>query len=173
MRGLPHQFPARPSQVPRSSNANQVEQEKFFETKVRPLLTQYCVECHGPDDQSGELRLDRQVHFRRGGSSGPVVAPGDPKASRLIQAIGYQDNELQMPPERKLPDEAISILSQWVHRGAYWPEEGTATDATVTVAMSPSEHIDTLRQSHWSFQPIVATEPPTLEKIARAYRQRR
>ena len=124
------------------------------------------MECHGPDDQSGELRLDRQVHFRRGGSSGPVVAAGDPKASRLIQAIGYQDNELQMPPESKLPDEAISILSQWVQRGAYWPEEGTATDATATVAMSPSEHIDTLRQTHWSFQPIVATAPPTMEQIA-------
>ncbi len=150
---------------PQEQKLNQVEQEKFFETKVRPLLTQHCVECHGPDDQSGELRLDRQVHFRRGGSSGPVVVPGKPEASRLIRAIGYQDNELQMPPDRKLPDEAIAVLSEWVRREAYWPEEASATEQAATVAMSPSEHIDTFRQSHWSYQPIVA-EPPSLEQIA-------
>jgi flagellum-specific peptidoglycan hydrolase FlgJ len=169
-------FPCTAQPIPKEQQLDRVEQEKFFETNVRPLLTQYCVECHGPDDQSGELRLDRQDHFRRGGSSGPLVAEGDPNASRFIQAVGYQDNELQMPPESKLPEEAISILSQWVHRGAHWPEEGTATDATGTVAtgtvatgtvaMSPSEDIDTLRRNHWSFQPIVATSPPTLEQIA-------
>jgi len=151
---------------PQEQQLNKVEQEKFFEAKVRPLLIKSCVECHGPDDQSGELRLDRQVHLLRGGSSGPVVVPRDPKASRLIKAIGYQESGLQMPPDSKLPDEAISILSQWVEWGAYWPQEDTETDATETAAMSPSERIDTMRQTHWSFQPIVATANIATQQVA-------
>ena len=134
------------------------EQEKFFESEVRPLLVQHCVECHGPDDQSGELRLDRKVHFLRGGGSGPLIVDGDPNASRLIQAIGYQNNDLQMPPDSKMPDEAIAVLTRWVEKGAYWPAElqdGDApSEANAEAAMSPAEQIDALRKSHWSFQPI-------------------
>lgn len=151
---------------PQEMQLSQVEQEKFFEAKVRPLLIESCVECHGPDDQSGELRLDRQVHFLRGGSSGPVVVAGDPKASRLIKAISYQDSEFQMPPDTKLPDESISILSEWVQQGAYWPEHDTAAEAIETATMSPSDRIDTLRQTHWSFQPINSTAPPATEQKA-------
>ena len=143
---------------------NQAELESFFEARVRPLLAQHCLECHGPDDQSGELRLDRKVHLLKGGSTGDVVIPGKPEASRLIRAIGYQDNELQMPPENKLPDEAVAVLTEWVRRGAYWPDEASTTDQAATVAMSPSEQIETLRQSHWSFQPITPIEPPSLEE---------
>ena len=152
--------------IPQEQQRNQNGKEKFFETKVRPLLAQYCVECHGPDDQSGELRLDRKVHFLKGGSSGPVITPGEPEASRLNRAVGYQDDELQMPPEQKLPDEAIAVLAEWVRTEAYWPDEASATDQTATIEMSPSEDIDSFRQSHWSFQPIAPTEPPSLEQVA-------
>ena len=140
-----------------SETISNSEQEKFFESKVRPLLTQHCVECHGPDDQSGELRLDRRAFFVRGGSSGPIVIDGDPKASRFIQAIGYRDNDLQMPPETKLPDVAIQILTQWVSRGAYWPEEDDAMIATASAVSSPAQHIEKMRQTHWSFQPITSS----------------
>ena len=149
---------------PQEPRSNLVEQEKFFESRVRPLLVQHCVECHGPDDQSGELRLDRQVDFRQGGSSGPVVVAGDPDASRLIRAIGYQDNELQMPPDSKLPDEAVAIFTQWVRSGAFWPE-GEPAAADQAVIMSPAEQIDAHRESHWSFRPIVSTEPPAIEPL--------
>ncbi|WP_167546741.1 DUF1553 domain-containing protein [Stieleria maiorica] len=151
------------------SHANEPEsseQEKFFENSVRPLLVQHCVECHGPDDQSGELRLDRQVHFQRGGGSGPVVVAGDPDASRLIRAIGYQDNALQMPPDSKLPDEAIDVLSQWVREGAYWPAETTPSPEPSAV-MTPAEQIEDQRQSHWAYQPITAKEPPSLDELSK------
>ncbi|WP_182867713.1 PSD1 and planctomycete cytochrome C domain-containing protein [Stieleria mannarensis] len=141
------------------------EQEKFFENSVRPLLVQHCVECHGPDDQSGELRLDRQVHFKRGGGSGPVVVAGDPGASRLIRAVGYQDNGLQMPPDNKLPNEAIEILSRWVREGAYWPAETTPSPEP-SAAMTPAEQIEAQRQSHWSYQPITPKEPPSIDDLA-------
>ncbi len=56
-----------------------------------------------------------------GGDSGPAIVPGQPDKSRLVKAIHY-GNDLQMPPEGKLGDEQIAVLSNWVKLGAPWPE---------------------------------------------------
>ncbi|MCP4888282.1 MAG: hypothetical protein GY904_16915, partial [Planctomycetaceae bacterium] len=45
----------------------QGQKETFFENKIRPLFIKHCVECHGPDDQSGDLRLDGKLYFEQGG----------------------------------------------------------------------------------------------------------
>ncbi|WP_158222508.1 PSD1 and planctomycete cytochrome C domain-containing protein [Rhodopirellula sp. MGV] len=137
------------------------EQEAFFENKVRPLLVQHCVDCHGPDDQQGQLRLDRKTHFARGGDSGRLVVPGNVDASLLVRAIGYQDNGLQMPPDNKLSDDAIATIRKWVDDGAYWPEETASEDDDVE-EMSFADQIVMQRDTHWSFQPIVSVEPPTI-----------
>jgi cytochrome c553 len=142
--------------------------DTFFESKVRPLLVAHCVECHGPDDQSGELRLDRKTHFDRGGGSGPLVAAGDPQASLLIRAIGYRDNALQMPPDGKLSDEAIATLTEWVRRGAHWPAEESPADDSPAAELSMEEQIAAERQSHWSYQPIARPQPPTVPGSASA-----
>lgn len=156
----------------RSEAIPDAEQEEFFETKVRPLLSQHCIECHGAEDQSGELRLDQKGHFQQGGGSGPVVVAGDPNSSRLIQAVAYKNNDLQMPPETKLPEDAIAVLTDWVRAGAYWPDDRTA-DAVVT-QMSAEEKVEMQRRSHWSFQPIVAVDPPTMDQLnARVSAQQR
>ncbi len=139
------------------------EKETFFESKIRPLLVEHCVDCHGPDDQEGDLRLDRHEHFKAGGGSGPAVVAGDPNASRLIRAIGYQDNDLQMPPDSKLPQEAIELLTRWVQEGAYWPADKLPAESESKPKMSMAELLEAERQSHWSLQPIVAPEPPALE----------
>lgn len=131
--------------------------EEFFEAKVRPLLLEKCVECHGPDDASGELRLDRRSAVIKGGASGALVDQGNPAASRLLKAIDYKDSALQMPPDGKLTDEEIGILTQWVETGAFWPEESADADAA---PLPPSERIDEFRENHWSFQPLAAVAIP-------------
>ena len=141
--------------------ATKAEQEAYFETHVRPLLIKHCVECHGPDDQSGELRLDRRSSFVKGGGSGPVVVPGQPQQSSLIRAIGYSDLSMQMPPDGKLPPAAIEALTRWVQTGAYWPEEKESADEPGT--LSPAERIDDMRQSHWAYRPIESTPPPAVK----------
>lgn len=141
--------------------ATKAEQEAYFETHVRPLLIKHCVECHGPDDQSGELRLDRRSSVEKGGGSGPVIVPGQPQQSSLIRAIGYSDLSMQMPPDGKMPNEAIEVLTRWVQTGAYWPEETEATEAPL--ALSPAERIDDMRQSHWAYRPIESTPPPAVK----------
>src|SRR5262245_52275935 len=69
----------------------------FFEKKVRPLLVTHCYSCHSADAKKvrGGLRLDTAEGVRRGGASGPVVAPGDPERSALIRAVRHADEELR------------------------------------------------------------------------------
>ncbi|MHC4997041.1 MAG: c-type cytochrome domain-containing protein, partial [Planctomycetota bacterium] len=88
----------------------------FFEKKVRPLLVDHCVECHGPDKQKNGLRLDSRQAALRGGESGKAIVPGDADSSLLIQAIRlHHDDDLSMPPDRPLPKDAIDILVKWVN----------------------------------------------------------
>ena len=156
---------ARGQEPVRPTAAEKAEGEAFFESKVRPLLIKHCVECHGPDDQSGELRLDRQVYFRKGGGSGKLVVPSNPDASRFIRAIRYRDNGLQMPPDNKLSDEAIDVFTDWVQRGAYWPDDSSAEPTQDKAEMTVAEQIDQKRESHWAFQSIDAAEPPGLDDL--------
>jgi hypothetical protein len=81
-----------------SLDASADDSEQFFESKIRPLLIEKCLECHNAEKQSGGLRLDSRDNILKGGDSGAAMIPGDPAASRLIQAIRY-DGDLQMPRE--------------------------------------------------------------------------
>ena len=131
------------------------EDLKFFEAKVRPLLLERCVECHGEKKQKGGLRLDSAAGWRTGGESGAVIEPGRPAESLLIAAVRHVREDLQMPPKEKLPDAEIAVLEEWVRRGAPDPRE---SEPLVTAKRGPM----TLEQArrHWAFQPVVAPVPP-------------
>ena len=58
----------------------------FFEARVRPVLVERCYTCHGADKQKGGLRLDSRDALRKGGDSGPAVAPGTPDAHGPVPA---------------------------------------------------------------------------------------
>src|SRR5262245_51416024 len=79
---------------------------EFFEKKVRPLLAERCYKCHSTRSEKlkGGLFLDSREGVLKGGEDGPVVLPGSPEKSKLIEAIHYQNPELQMPPKGKLAD---------------------------------------------------------------------
>src|SRR6187455_3753639 len=91
------------------------EQLKFFEEKVRPVLAQNCFKCHGEDKQKGDLRLDLHEALLAGGESGPAIVPGKPKESLLLDAVNYAS--LEMPPDGKLSESEIEILTTWVKIG--------------------------------------------------------
>ena len=92
----------------------------YFEAKVRPILVDHCLKCHGPKKQSSGLRLDSREAVLKGGESGPAVVLEKPDESLLIQAIAHTHAELKMPPASKLADPTIAILRQWVALGAPW-----------------------------------------------------
>jgi hypothetical protein len=93
----------------------------FFETKIRPVLVEHCYKCHS--DQSvvpkAGLRLDTRAGLRRGGRSGPVIVPGAPDDSPLIQAIAHTEEVVPMPPKAaRLPDAVVADFRRWVTMGA-------------------------------------------------------
>src|SRR5687767_15601585 len=85
------------------------DQIRFFEEKVRPVLSNRCFRCHGDEKQKGDLRLDSMQAMMTGGESGSALTPGNPDESLLIQAVRYES--LEMPPDGQLPDEEIEVLS--------------------------------------------------------------
>ena len=98
---------------------------KFFEERVRPILADRCLSCHGPDKQKGHLRLDSSAALLKGGDRGPAIVPGKPDDSLLVSAIRHGET-VQMPPKTKLPPQEIADLTAWVKNGAPWPT--TAAD---------------------------------------------
>ena len=92
----------------------------FFESKVRPLLVARCYECHSKQAPklSGGLALDSKAGWVIGGDGGPAIIPGKPDESRLIKAVQWSDDEVHMPPKQKLTDAEVTLLVNWVRRGA-------------------------------------------------------
>ncbi|HWZ50147.1 MAG TPA: PSD1 and planctomycete cytochrome C domain-containing protein [Granulicella sp.] len=104
---------------PSAADSGAEDSTQFFTQKVRPVLAQSCYRCH-TTEAAGGLRLDSHAALLKGGDSGPVVVPGKPEKSLLIEAI-QQTGDLKMPPKgEKLADGDIANLVEWVRRGAAW-----------------------------------------------------
>jgi Protein of unknown function (DUF1553)/Protein of unknown function (DUF1549)/Planctomycete cytochrome C len=123
-----------------------------FEVSIRPILTKYCVSCHGPTKQEGSLRLDRRESAFRGGDNyAPSIVAGDASASSLFRFVADSEADLKMPPKGEQPNaDEIETLKKWIDQGAEWPAD--------------PEIANDDRLSHWSFQQVVS---PTLSPTAR------
>ena len=89
-----------------------------FSRQIRPLLSDKCFRCHGPDDESreGDLRLDLEEFAHQS-----AIAAGNVGASQLIKRITSDDPEMRMPPadsNLELSREEVDLLTQWVAQGA-------------------------------------------------------
>ncbi len=125
--------------------ATEDEREAFFEIKIRPILAGTCFPCHGGKKTSAGLRVDSRASLLRGGDTGPALIPGDADASLLIGAL-RQNEDLKMPPGKKLDDAVVNDFRTWIRQGAAWPEKAVGADAFNT-------------RKHWAFLPIRAEEP--------------
>jgi hypothetical protein len=121
-------------------------QLEFFENKIRPILSDNCYQCHSATAEKikGGLLLDSRTGVLQGGDSGPSIVPGDPEKSLLIKAVRYTDPDLQMPKKKKLADEQIAALEQWVKMGAPDPR------GSATTKYSWSDN----KTNHWAWQPV-------------------
>jgi uncharacterized membrane protein len=92
-----------------------------YEHVVQPLLTKYCVECHGTEKQKGKLRLDSLAELMKGGENGAVVVAGDAGRSSIVaRALLPISDDDHMPPEDKpqLAPEELAVIRFWIERGA-------------------------------------------------------
>ncbi|MCC7375530.1 MAG: PSD1 domain-containing protein [Verrucomicrobiales bacterium] len=117
--------------------------ELRFNRDVRPILSDHCFQCHGPDASArrGKLRLDLRDGVVGERKVGPVVKLGDPDGSPLIARIVSHDvEEIMPPPDLKKPLSAaqVATLKDWIRQGA--PYEG-----------------------HWAYEPIERPAEPKTE----------
>ena len=137
----------------------------FFETRIRPVLVEHCLECHtaaGSDSAGrpprGGLRLDSRAGMLAGGDSGPAIDLDDPGGSLVVRALEYDG--LEMPPTGRLPAEVAADFAAWIRRGAPDPR-----DDAPPAAAAPEIDIEAGR-SFWAFQPLAAAGPPDVRDDA-------
>lgn len=133
------------------AQANDAEADaRFFEQRIRPLLIEQCQDCHGPEKQRGGLRTDSLAGLLKGGDLGPALTPSKPDASRMIEAVSYANDDLQMPPKNRLSEAQVADLRRWIERGAVWPGAAAAPAAEEDGEMVFTDEM----KNHWAFQPV-------------------
>ncbi|MDB5385386.1 MAG: Planctomycete cytochrome [Planctomycetaceae bacterium] len=125
---------------------NQVVDEKFFETQIRPVLAGTCFKCHGGEKVGGGLRVDSREALLKGGETGASVILNKPDESLLIHAIRHDAGVASMPPGKKLPPETVAAVTTWIRAGAPWPEKFEKFQ---------------VGKKHWAFEPVKPVSPPT------------
>src|SRR5262249_3576235 len=118
-----------------AGRAADVSDAEFFETRVRPILANNCYACH-TGSALGGLRVDSREALLEGGKSGPAIVPGKQDQRLLIQAINHKNEALKMPPAGKLQNADIIALSEWIGKGAFWPESSSFFEANVQPILS-------------------------------------
>lgn len=137
-------------------------QERFFETEIRPLLIEKCLDCHS-GDESGEssLAIASRADLIKGADFGPSIVPGRSEDSVLIRAVKWTHKELRMPPDEdaRLSRQQIAALARWIDDGAIWPDSGNTSTKPST---KPTARIEgqIVETDHWSFKSRRIVAPP-------------
>ena len=127
-----------------------------FSSEIQPLFRERCTICHGGEQESSGLRLDRKAAALRGGYSGPVIVPGISAESRLVRLVAGIDGDLRMPPVGdRLTPQQIGLLRAWIDQGAVWPESDGGSASDRVEAQS--------RARHWALEPLERPAPPATQ----------
>lgn len=121
------------------------EDQISYNFHIRPILSDNCFACHGPDENKREsgLRLDNAEGAYAALKENPgahAIVPGKPAQSEIISRITTTDETAKMPPSEsnlKLSPEEIDLIKKWVKQGAKY-------------------------EPHWAFLPPVKTSLPTI-----------
>lgn len=112
-----------------------------FNRQIRPILSDKCFRCHGPDKAARQAGLRLDVHefaIAQLETGGAAITPGNLSQSKLIKRISSDNVDFRMPPlesGKSLNDSEIELIRQWIAQGAPW-------------------------QDHWSFIAPKRSNPP-------------
>jgi len=120
-----------------------------FSTQIRPILSDKCFLCHGPDEETreAELRLDIRSSATEDRGDYAAILPGNAEDSELILRIASKDNTLVMPPEdskKHITQSEIDLLKRWIDEGAVY-------------------------SNHWAFLPPLQPEIPVLDQAGQQW----
>ncbi|MDZ7638334.1 MAG: DUF1553 domain-containing protein [Bryobacterales bacterium] len=126
----------------RAESAKKVE----FNRDIRPILSDKCYTCHGPDEQKRlvNLRLDTKEGLLGDRGKYRIVVPGDPEKSKLLERVSHPKRALAMPPPGSgdtLSTEQVALVREWILQGAAF-------------------------ESHWAFTPPQRPAPPAVQDNA-------
>ena len=116
-----------------------------FNRDVRPVLSDACFHCHGPDEKErkGGLRLDLAEEASKPAKSGEIaIVPGNPSKSELLARINTEDRDDLMPPakgHKALTVKQKDLLRQWIEQGAVY-------------------------EKHWAFVPLTSVPLPSVKR---------
>lgn len=119
--------------------ATMAEAAPTFEEDVLPVFREKCCSCHNADKQAGGLDLTSYGRAMAGGSSGEVIAAGDPDGSYLWQLASHA-SEPRMPPDAdRIPDAMLDTLKKWIAGGAIERTGAApvAKKASISLAVDP------------------------------------
>ena len=115
-----------------------------FQRQIRPVLSDACFQCHGPDTKTrmAGLRLDVEETVFGARPAGTPLVPGDADSSLVYQRITATDASRRMPPKyshKELDSDQIELIRRWIEEGASWEE-------------------------HWAFRQQVRPELPSVKR---------
>ncbi len=103
-----------------------------FKTEVWPIFRDRCVECHGPEKQSGGLRLDVRKEALLGGFSGGSVLTDNLEDNELLYRVTSSDEDFRMPRfGAALTEAEIGTIGRWLTQGAIWDDDDGSVKGTV------------------------------------------
>jgi hypothetical protein len=117
-----------------------------FSRQIRPILSDRCFACHGPDEANRKagLRLDTEAGAKTARGKRIPVLPGNAAASEVFKRINTPNDALRMPPasmgHKRLTANETALLEMWINQGATWQSHWAFT----APAPNPSASIDGL-----------------------------
>jgi hypothetical protein len=120
-----------------------------FDRQVRPILSDNCFTCHGPDEKHRMLGIHFDTKEGAFGKPG-VIVPGDSAHSKMYLRVSNPDEAMRMPPMssgRKLSPAQINTIKNWIDSGAKWD-----THWSYSVPVRPE--LPAVKQASWVRTPI-------------------
>ncbi|MDE2508420.1 MAG: DUF1549 domain-containing protein, partial [Planctomycetota bacterium] len=124
---------------------------KVFDAEIAPILARHCLECHGRSLRKGKLALATARAAFAGGANGPVIVPGKPDESPLLEYIDSGEMPRDRPP---LSDSEKQRLRRWIADGARWGTEEIDPFLVTTERRGGYDW--------WSLQPVRDPAPPSV-----------
>ncbi|MCE2399886.1 DUF1553 domain-containing protein [Candidatus Poribacteria bacterium] len=137
-----------------ANNLSDKEKTEFFNTQVKPILEENCLQCHGGRTEvEGGLDLTNREKILEGGHYGATVSLDNPNQSLLLEMVGYNQETAQMPPDGKLDDASLEILAKWINIGLPYP----------TLENDTHPNIDSA-SNYWAYLPLTQPSIPSVHK---------
>ncbi len=145
-----------------NGNAEDPAAATLTQHDIIPIMYLHCTECHGLRRQESGLDLRTRAGMLKGGKSGPVLIPGKPDQSLIVQKVRAGE----MPPRKMLSEARVKPMSPAeVDKLAKWVAQGAPdVPAPPDLAGTPSDpQVSDKDRQFWAFQPPKAVEPPRVQ----------